>query len=164
MFTFDETFWSNFVITIINLLILFWILKKLLFKPVTKFIDNRNNKIEEAINSANSLKEEVEGMKQSYADKLKGASEEGKKIIEEQRALALEEYNSTLAVAKRDAQTIIDSARQEIEVEKDKALSSLKKEVSGLVISASEKVIKKNMDTETNKKIISDFLEDSGVA
>lgn len=164
MFTFDETFWSNFFITILNLLILFFVLKKLLFKPVTKFIDNRNNKIEDAINSANSLKEEVEKMKLEYADKLKGAGEEGKKIVEEQRAMALEEYNATLSTAKRDAQTIIDSARHEIEVEKDKALASLKSEVSGLVISASEKVIKKNMDTETNKKIISDFLEDSGVA
>ena len=164
MFTFDETFWSNAFFTLFNLMILYWILKKLLFKPVTKFIDNRNNKIEEAINSANMLKKEVEDMKQAYADKLKSAGEEGKKIIEEQRALAIEEYNSTLSTAKRDAQTIIDSARQEIEIEKDKALSSLKKEVSGLVISASEKIIKKNMDTETNKKIISDFLEDSGVA
>lgn len=164
MFKFDEAFFSNFFITILNLLILFFGLKKILFKPVTNFIDNRNNKIEEAINSANLLKEEVEGMKQEYADKLKGAGEEGKKIIAEQRAIALAEYNDTLNTAKNDAKTIIDSARREIEVEKDKALSSLKKEVSGLVINASEKLIKKNMDTETNKKLISDFLEDSGVA
>ena len=127
-------------------------------------MDNRNNKIDEAINSANALKVEVEDMKLEYANRLKGAGEEGKKIIEEQRAIALEEYNSTLNTAKQDAKTIIDNARREIEIEKDKALSSLKKEVGGLVISASEKVIKKNMDTETNKKIISDFLEDSGVA
>jgi len=127
-------------------------------------MDNRNNKIDEAITSANALKAEVEDMKLEYANRLKGAGEEGKKIIEEQRAIALEEYNSTLNTAKQDAKTIIDNARREIEIEKDKALSSLKKEVGGLVISASEKVIKKNMDTETNKKIISDFLEDSGVA
>lgn len=164
MFTFDEAFFSNFFITVLNLLVLFFILKKLLFKRVTDFMDNRNNKIDEAINSANALKAEVEDMKLEYANRLKGAGEEGKKIIEEQRAIALEEYNSTLNTAKQDAKTIIDNARKEIEIEKDKALSSLKKEVGGLVISASEKVIKKNMDTETNKKIISDFLEDSGVA
>lgn len=164
MFTFDEAFFSNFFITVLNLLVLFFILKKLLFKRVTDFMDNRNNKIDEAINSANALKAEVEDMKLEYANRLKSAGEEGKKIIEEQRAIALEEYNSTLNTAKQDAKTIIDNARKEIEIEKDKALSSLKKEVGGLVISASEKVIKKNMDTETNKKIISDFLEDSGVA
>ena len=44
------------------------------------------------------------------------------------------------------------------------SVTVLKKEVGGLVINASEKVIKKNMDTETNKKLISEFLEDSGVA
>ena len=164
MFTFDEAFFSNFFITILNLLLLYFILKKLLFKRVTDFMDNRNNKIDEAINSANALKAEVEDMKLEYANRLKGAGEEGKKIIEEQRAIALEEYNSTLNTAKQDAKTIIDNARKEIEIEKDKALSSLKKEVGGLVISASEKVIKKNMDTETNKQLISEFLEDSGVA
>ena len=163
MFKFDEAFFSNFFITIINLLVLFFILKKLLFKPVTNFIDNRNGKIEEAINSANSLKEEVENMKQEYEDKLKGAGEEGKKIVEEYRDRASVEYISAVDTAKRDAQKIIEDARREIDVEKDKAIAELKQEVGNLVVTASEKVIKKNMDTETNRKLISEFI-DSGVA
>lgn len=163
MFKFDEAFFSNFFITIINLLVLFFILKKLLFKPVTNFIDNRNGKIEEAINSANSLKEEVENMKQEYEDKLKGAGEEGKKIVEEYRDRASTEYTSAIDTAKRDAQKIIEDARREIDVEKDKAIAELKHEVGNLVVTASEKVIKKNMDTETNRKLISEFI-DSGVA
>ena len=163
MFKFDEAFFSNFFITIINLLVLFFILKKLLFKPVTNFIDNRNGKIEEAINSANSLKEEVENMKQEYEDKLKGAGEEGKKIVEEYRDRASVEYTSAIDTAKRDAQKIIEDARREIDVEKDKAIAELKQEVGNLVVTASEKVIKKNMDTETNRELISEFI-DSGVA
>lgn len=163
MFEFNETFFSNFAFTVLNLLFLFWILKKLLFKPVTNFIDNRNNKIQEAIDSANSAKEDVEKMKAEYDEKLKNAGSEGKKIIEEYRTMASNEYNAALATAKNDAQTIIDDARKEIEVEKDKAISDLKKEVGNLVITASEKVIKKNMDTETNRKLISEFI-DSGVA
>ncbi len=163
MFKFDEAFFSNFFITIINLLVLFFILKKLLFKPVTKFIDNRNGKIEDAINSANSLKEEVENMKLEYADKLKGAGDEGKKIIEEYRERADMEYASAIDTAKKDAQKIIEDARREIDVEKDKAIAELKQEVGNLVVSASEKVIKKNMDNETNRKLISEFI-DSGVA
>ena len=163
MFKFDEAFFSNFFITILNLLVLFFILKKLLFKPVTNFIDNRNGKIEEAINSANSLKEEVENMKQEYEDKLKCAGEEGKKIVEEYRDRASVEYTSAIDTAKRDAQKIIEDARREIDVEKDKAIAELKQEVGNLVVTASEKVIKKNMDTETNRKLISEFI-DSGVA
>ena len=134
-----------------------------MFKPVTNFIDNRNGKIEEAINSANSLKEEVENMKQEYEDKLKGAGEEGKKIVEEYRDRASTEYASAMDTAKRDAQKIIEDARREIDVEKDKAIAELKQEVGNLVVTASEKVIKKNMDTETNRKLISEFI-DSGVA
>ena len=102
-------------------------------------------------------------MKQEYEDKLKGAGEEGKKIVEEYRDRASVEYTSAIDTAKRDAQKIIEDARREIDVEKDKAIAELKQEVGNLVVTASEKVIKKNMDTETNRKLISEFI-DSGVA
>ena len=164
MFTFDETFWSNAFFTLLNLLILYCILKKFLFKPVTNFIDNRNNKIQETIDAANATRAEVDELKLQYQEQLRGAGEEGKKIIEEQRAQAVAEYSATINAAKKDARMLIDDARKEIEIEKEKALTSLKKEVGGLVIDASEKVIKKNMDSETNKKLISEFLDDSGVA
>ena len=154
---------STFVFTVLNLLLLYWILKKLLFKPVTNFMDNRNNKIQEAIDSANSAKEEIEKMRLEYDEKLKSAGEEGKKIIEEYRTMADKEYNSAINTAKMDAQKIVDDARREIEVEKERAINDLKKEVSNLVVTASEKVIKKNMDNETNRKLISEFI-DSGVA
>ena len=163
MFNFDATFWSNFGFTVFNLLLLYWILKKLLFKPVTNFMDNRTNKIQEAIDSSNAMKEEIEKMKVEYDEKLKSASEEGKKIIEEYRTMADKEYNSAINTAKMDAQKIVDDARREIEVEKERAINDLKKEVSNLVVTASEKVIKKNMDNETNRKLISEFI-DSGVA
>jgi len=164
MFTFDETFWSNAFFTLVNLLVLYWILKKLLFKPVTKFIDDRNKKIQETIDTANATKEDIENLKLQYEEKIRGAGEVGKKIIEEQRSMAEAEYNSTISAAKKDAKVIIDDAKREIEVEKEKAISELKNEMGNLVIRASEKVIKKNMDTETNRKLVSEFIEDSGVA
>ena len=164
MFTFDETFWSNAFFTLVNLLVLYWILKKLLFKPVTKFIDDRNKKIQETIDTANATKEDIENLKLQYEEKIRGAGEVGKKIIEEQRSMAAAEYNSTISAAKKDAKVIIDDAKREIEVEKEKAISELKNEMGNLVIRASEKVIKKNMDTETNRKLVSEFIEDSGVA
>ena len=163
MFNFDATFWSNFGFTVLNLLLLYWILKKLLFKPVTNFMDNRTNKIQEAIDSSNAMKEEIENMKAEYDEKLKEAANEGKKIIEEYRGIADKEYNSAIMTAKADAQKIIEDARREIEIEKERAITDLKKEVGDLVVAASEKVIKKNIDNETNRKLISEFI-DSGVA
>ena len=89
MFTFDETFWSNAFFTLLNLLILYCILKKFLFKPVTNFIDNRNNKIQETIDAANATRAEVDELKLQYQEQLRGAGEEGKKIIEEQKITCL---------------------------------------------------------------------------
>jgi hypothetical protein len=73
-------------------------------------------------------------MKVQYQEKLKSAGDEGKKIIEEHKVMANSEYSAAMSVAKHDAQRIIDDARKEIEVEKDKAIFELKKEVGNLVI------------------------------
>ena len=164
MFNFDETFWSTAFFTLVNLLLLYVILKKLLFKPVTKFMEDRNKMIQATIDSTEATKADIEELKLQYQEQLRGAGEEGKKIIEEQRSMAVMEYNSTILAAKKDARVIIDDAKREIEVEKQKAISELKNEMGSLVIKASEKVIKKNMDTETNRKLVSEFIEDSGVA
>ncbi|MBP3284651.1 MAG: F0F1 ATP synthase subunit B [Clostridia bacterium] len=161
MFNFDETFFSNFIFTIINLLFLYWILKKLLFKPVTKFMESRSERVKEAIESAEANKEEIEKLKLEYMERLKSADGEGKKIIEEHRERANYEYNMALSTAKKDAQKLVDEARKEIESEKTRAINDIKKEVSDLVISATEKVIEKNIDSETNRKLISEFIDDT---
>jgi len=161
MFTFDEAFFSNFAFTIINLVLLYLILKKLLFKPVTKFMESRSERVKEAIESAEATKEEIEKLKMEYQTRLKNADGEGKKIIDEHRERASYEYNQALNTAKKDAQKIVDDARKEIEVEKTRALNDIKKEVSNLVISAAEKVVEKNMDNDTNRKLISEFIDDT---
>jgi len=161
MFTFDETFFSNFAFTIINLLLLYFILKKMLFNTVTNFMESRSERVKNAIESAEATKEEIEKLKMEYQTRLKNADGEGKKIIDEHRERASYEYNQALNTAKKDAQKIVDDARKEIEVEKTRALNDIKKEVSNLVISAAEKVVEKNMDNDTNRKLISEFIDDT---
>lgn len=164
MFNFDEAFWSNFFFSILNLIVLYFILKKILFRPVTNHMTDRANKIQEAIDSAARTKDMIEEMKLEYDEKIRNSTEEGKKIVNEYIDKANKEYEDILKKAKESSNKLIDEAREEIEIEKKQALMEIKEEISDLVLRVGEKLIKKNLDDEDNRKIISDFIKDESVA
>lgn len=155
---------STFCFTVVNIVVLYIILKKILFNPVTKHMEARSAKIQEAIDSANENKKMIEDMKAEYDKKLKDAGEEGKKIVNEYMSRANKEYEDIMGKAHEDAKQMINEARMEIDLEKKQMFEELRGEISGLVMAASEKVIRKNIDTDTNRKIVDEFINDESVA
>lgn len=161
---FDQEFWVTVVFTFINIIVLYVILKKLLFKPVTKYMDDRSKKIQDALNAAEEAKKTVNEMKAEYDAKLKLAKEEGNQIIEDYKKRADKEYEKAVVTAKKEADLIIQKAKQELEVEKEQLVSELKKEMADLVLNASQKVLKENLDNESNRRLISDFIDNQTVS
>lgn len=162
--SFDKEFFVTFAFTILNIVILYIILRKLLFKPVTKHMDDRTKKIQQALDAAEESKEMVRQMKVEYDEKIKAAKEEGEKVIEMYKQMAEKEYNSIIETAKQEADQMIADAKAELQVEKEELITSIKGEISDLVLATSEKVIKKNLDNDTNKKLIFDFIENKNVS
>lgn len=164
MLEFNIEFWSTFGFTILNILILFFVLKKVLFGRLTAFMENRSNKIEETLASVEKAKSEIEEMKAEYNEKIKAARFEGQQITAEYKEMAINEYNAIVNDAKKNAERIIADTRKELEVEKQQILASIKGEVSELVIAASEKLIKENMNTEVNQKLVKEFIDSEYIA
>ena len=161
---FDQEFWVTVVFTFINIIVLYIILRKILFKPVAKHMDDRSKKIQEALDLAEEAKRKVDEMKEEYDAKLRLAKEEGNQIIEDYKKRADKEYESAVATAKREADLIIQKAKQELEVEKEQLVSELKKEMTTLVLNASQKVLKENIDSESNRRLISNFIESQKIS
>ena len=156
---FNQEFWVTAIFTVINIIVLYIILKKLLFKPVAKHMQDRSNKIQEALDLAEEAKKKVDEMKEEYDAKLRLAKEEGDKIIEDYKKRADKEYEKAIEDAKNEAQLMIQKTKQELEVEKMQLVSEVKKQMSDLVLAASSKVLKENLDNEKNRKLISDFIK-----
>lgn len=156
----DAKFWSTVIITFINIIVLYIILKKLLFKPVTEHMEERSKKIQEALDLAEDARKQVSEMKKDYDEKLRLAKEEGDQIMKDYKKRADKEYEEALQSARKEADLIIQNAKQELEVEKEQLISEVKKEMSNLVIVASGKLVKENLDNETNRKLVSDFIND----
>ena len=162
--SFDKEFFVTLAFTILNILVLFFILKKFLFKPVTNHMDNRTKKIQEALDAAEESKEMVRQMKIEYDEKIKAAKDEGQKVIEMYKKMAEKEYNSIIETAKTEADQMISNAKAELQVEKEQLITSIKGEISDLVLATSEKVLKENLDDDTNRKLISEFIENKDVS
>ena len=162
--SFDKEFFVTLAFTILNILVLFFILKKFLFKPVTKHMDDRTKKIQDALDAAEESKEMVRQMKIEYDEKIKAAKDEGQKVIEMYKKMAEKEYNSIIETAKTEADQMIANAKAELQVEKEQLITSIKGEISDLVLATSEKVLKENLDDDTNRKLISEFIENKDVS
>ena len=156
---FDKEFWVTLIFTVLNIIVLYIILKKILFKPVTKHMQERTQKIQDALDMAEEAKRKVDEMKLEYDAKIREAKQEGGQIVDDYRKRASKEYELAIMNAKKEAALIVQNAKTELEIEKEQLVSTMKKEMSDLVLDASGKLLKQNIDNEVNRKLISDFID-----
>lgn len=154
----------TFVFTIINLFVLYIILKKVLFKPVTEFMEKRANSIKESIDAAERDKAEALELKAKYEEELKKAGEQAEKIIKEANKKAQVEYENIIKAAKIEAENIRLKLTEEIEIERNKMIKEMKNQVVSLALEAATKVMEANMNTEANNRLVNEFIDEKGIA
>jgi len=143
---------------VINLLILYFILKKMLFKPVTKFMEHRSKSISDTIEDANSKKASAEELRVKYEEKLQQIQAESDGIIDESRNKGIREYDTMMAKARADYDSMMEKARETIEKERQDMLREVKNQVASLALAAASKLIESNMDNEANRKLVEAFI------
>jgi F-type H+-transporting ATPase subunit b len=154
----------KFLIVIVNLLILYVVLRKILFKPVTDFMEKRTNSIKDSIDTAEKVKLDAYALKQKYEDQLKLAKDAAEKIINDATIRANKEHDTIVDAAELKAAGIIENANKEIERNKMNLLKDIKNHVSSLALAAASKVIEANMDTPTNRALVNKFIDEEGAA
>ena len=157
-------FGPTFIWTLFNLLLLYFLMRKLLFKPVTAYMDNRTKSIKDNMESAEKSKADALALKQKYEDQIKTARDEADKILDDVRARAGREYEAAVGAAKKDAEAVLIRAREEIERERAQMINEVKGQVAGLALAAASRVIEANMDTESNRVLVNKFIDEAGAA
>ena len=104
--------------TLLNFAILFFLLKKFLFKPVTELMEKRTNDIQNDINSARLKLEEAENTKNEYAATLSTAAAKREDIIQTAKDAAAKDAEEIIRQARFEADNIISKAREAIAFEK----------------------------------------------
>lgn len=154
----------KFIIVALNLIVLYIVLRKILFKPVMEFMENRTRSIKDSIEAAEKQKAEAFEMKRSYEDQLRGAKAEGERLLDEARIRAGNEHEKLVAQAQQEAEAILARARDEIENEREQMLKEIRGQVAGLALAAATRVIEANMNTESNRVLVDKFIDEAGAA
>ncbi|GHV39065.1 hypothetical protein AGMMS49546_10490 [Spirochaetia bacterium] len=153
---------ATFLITILNIGILFFVLRAILFKPVTKFMADRAKKIEDAIAQAEKDKSQSRQLLQQYEDQLKQAEAEADAIIHSAREHAQQQADRVVAEGKTQAENILATARRQIEAEQQAALVLFKAEAAALVVSAASQLLQRDLNQEDNRRLAGLLLQELG--
>jgi F-type H+-transporting ATPase subunit b len=148
------------IYTALNLVVLYFILKKLLFKPVSEFMEKRANSIREAIDKAESDKLEALEMKNKYDKELKDVKDKAQKIIMEAQEKAQLEYEKIIQKARDEAEKIMEEADREVERQRIENIKNVREEIVNLALEAASKVIECNMDTKENRELVNRFIDE----
>jgi F-type H+-transporting ATPase subunit b len=152
------------VFSIINIIVLFLVLKYILFKPVSNFLNQRVERIKKNISDTESNKAQAEELKREHKAQLDKLKDESSIIINNAHQKAQAEAEEIIKRAKAESEIILQSAREQGQREVEKALEEVKNQVASLALLAASKVIQKNMDTESNRKLVEEFIDEVGVA
>ena len=105
----------TFVITFVNIAILYFVLRAILFKPVSRFMENRALKIKNELEQAANEKANAEALRESYEEMLRKADSEAEKILRDAHELAQAQTAALIEQAKVEAGRVLENARAQIE-------------------------------------------------
>lgn len=148
--------------TLCNFIALFLVLKKFLFKPVMKLIQDRQQEIDDMYAAANEAKVTAQALEADYAQKLSAATETSQRMVKEalQRGQAREE--EIVRQANAEAEAIRQKAAADIAQEKKKALNDAKDEISGMAVAIAEKVVGRHLDVQDQQRLVDEFIDALG--
>lgn len=155
----------NFIdigIHVVNVVILFFFLKWLLFKPVSKFMKKRENLYVDRVKAVEDREKEVTLIKDEYAKLMDEAQDKAASIINKSNEMAKEHSREIIDSAKERAKEILDRSKRDIEQEKRLARQEMKTEIAEMAVQIAEKVLQREVSLEDNQKIINDFFDKVG--
>lgn len=141
--------------------LLLLILGKFVWPPVMRSLNERENRIDEALLAADKTREEMEKMVFSNQQLMLEAKEERDKLIGEARVVKESLIADARLKATEEANQIVESARERIHFEKMAALTDLKNQIANLSIDIAEKIIAKELsDPAKQEQVAKDSLKD----
>ena len=150
------------IFTWCNLLILFLVLTKVLFKPIKKMIDSRQKEVDDMYEGAERAEREAAEMRREYEEKLAAADREGEEIIRTAQRRAVLREEEIIKEAEAEADRIIERASEEIELERRRAVNDIKDEVSEIALGIASAVIERDVSEEEHKELIDSFIDGMG--
>lgn len=147
---------------IINILVLFLILRKFLIKPVLSVIEKRQQLIDDSFDTAKAKQRDADKVKGEYTEKMAKIDAQAESIIAKAQTDMALAYDRTLQEAKDNADRITRAAEETVERKKRQAIEEAQQHIASLVMDATEKLISEKDLSNTDKAAYDDFILKAG--
>ncbi len=137
-----------------------YILWKLAFPRISEALDKRQHAIEDSIDHAERIRHEADELLVEYQERLREARTQAEDILERARKTgdATERIAQEQAEQRRDQ--LMEQTRREIETETRRAIQDIRREVADLTVLATEKVTRKVLDEDDQRRLVEDALSE----
>lgn len=153
---------KDLIINIIDIVILFVIVRALAYKPVKKFLDARKARIAKELEDAASAKSEAEAEAAKYRELNEQSRLKSSEIISEAEQVAKKSAEEIVAAARLNAQEIAEKARESAESERNAGIAAMKEDITSIAFDISRQVLKREVTDEDNMRIADAFFEKFG--
>jgi len=149
----------DFIEHALNLLILFVLLRTFLYKPVSKFMAEREANFAREREQIDASRDEANALKAQYETSMKNARLDAEHIAEERRKAAEREAGDLRMKAKQDAQGILSDAMQQAVAEREGMMNELKSQTAELAVDIAGKILEREVSKEDHQRIIDSFFD-----
>ena len=144
--------------TIVLFLITMWVLSKVAFPKIQEALDKRAKAIADSIEAAERQRKESDELLEEYRGRLAEAREQADDIMARARKAADTAEAEATAAGREKREELVAQAQRDIEAETRRSLESIRKEVADLTVLATEKVTRKTLSAEDQKRLVEEAL------
>lgn len=150
--------WKLLIAQIVNFAILFFLLKKFLFRPILGLLEKRREKIEKSLKDVERIEKELATIREKREEILKTANQKAEEILREAKEIVESQKINILADTKKQTEKMLEEARASIEKEKDRLVDEAREDLAELVLLATEKVLREKLDEEKDGELVREVL------
>jgi len=153
---------SDMIWHVVNVVILFFFLRWLLYKPVVNFLKKREEKFALQANDLEVKEKALEEEKNKYDELMKNSKEEAANILKSSTEAANLRAAEIIENAQKEAQFMIQKTEHDIDEKSKQAMIDLKADIAEMACDLASKILKREINEEDNKAIIDDFFKRVG--
>ncbi len=146
--------------TLVLFLITMWVLSKVAFPKIQEALDKRAKAISESIDAAERQRKESDELLAEYRARLAEAREQADDIMVRARKSAETAEAEAAAAGKEKREELVAAAKRDIEAETRRSLDQIRQEVADLTVLATERVTRKSLTDEDQKRLVEEALSE----
>jgi F-type H+-transporting ATPase subunit b len=145
--------------TLIIFGLLLAVLAKWVWPALVRSVEEREQKIAHQLDEAEKMNAAARAALEEHKRLLAGAKEDAQALISEAKSVAGKERELLLEKTRGEQRQMLDRAKQEIDAERDRAVTRLRREAVDLSLAAAAKLIEKRLDAEDDRRIVEEYLD-----